>query len=355
MSLHNEANESARINVRRLHTLTVIATEHAQPNRLSHIVNQAVAALDVRACILQQFTEAEPKTIALHHQSDLNPHQIEQITVSLAADVRRGRRAITINDLTLQTKGDSQVSNSGNIKAYLGVPLFDSHGEVFAAIAVLAGESRQFNEDDEWWLRTVAQMAAAALTCEDLHAKLSGLEQKLGLPASTNHAQQSAPAAKLATSVAAAADITTPVATTEIDDAAAAAAAAVEPRKPSVLLIDDDRVVNNVVRRFLGRQGYLVDSAFDGVEGVNKFHPMKHDVVITDIVMPNMNGWDVAAALHARTPKLPILIVTGYSTGGGAWNESFLRQQGIVAVLNKPFDMDYLATVLRDVISKAKV
>ena len=125
-----------------------------------------------------------------------------------------------------------------------------------------------------------------------------------------------------------------------------------EPRARgmSVLVVDDDRAVNKVVTRFLTKGNYTVDSAYDGLEALRMFRPSEHDLVISDIVMPNMNGWELTAALRAQNPRLPIVLVTGYSSnGGGAWNKSFLQKQGVVAVLNKPFDLDFLGNIVEDI------
>jgi DNA-binding NtrC family response regulator len=79
------------------------------------------------------------------------------------------------------------------------------------------------------------------------------------------------------------------------------------------------------------------------------FRPAIYDLIITDMVMPGMNGWELVGAIHSIAPKLPIVIITGYSSNNsGVWNKQFLNTQGIIAVVNKPLDFDYLLSIVED-------
>jgi CheY-like chemotaxis protein len=68
-------------------------------------------------------------------------------------------------------------------------------------------------------------------------------------------------------------------------------------------------------------------------------------VILSDVAMPHMNGWELIAALRVRSPELPVILITGY--GSGNWNESYLKKQGVVAVLGKPIDMELLQNHLQ--------
>lgn len=122
--------------------------------------------------------------------------------------------------------------------------------------------------------------------------------------------------------------------------------------QPSILLVDDDRHLNRIICQFLMEEGYRVEAAFDGLEGLRMFSPSEQTVVLTDVAMPRMNGWELAAALHQRAPKLPIVLITGF--GGGNWSESDLRSQGVSAVLHKPLDLDQLVAVLRTAVENSQ-
>ena len=315
-----ELSQAEVPSVRRLHALLGLASAPAQSNRASRVAKEAVAALGVRACVFHRLgAEAEPEAAATVTSSEIDGARCIQFAARLAAEVTAAGEAITINNLAARYPDDPLLSETG-LACYLGVPLFDPKGAVLGVMAVMDGVDRQFDEEDEWWLRTAAHLTGASLACESLEAKLQSLEQALS--------QRPAPAAS-------------PQA--EGDGKPA------ESGKLSVLVIDDDRAVNNVLRRFLTREGHQVDCAFDGLEAMRLFQPSHHDVVITDIVMPHMNGWELVAALRVRAPEVPILLITGFSRSDGAWNREFLRKQGVLALLNKPFDLNHLSGIIDDI------
>jgi FixJ family two-component response regulator len=64
--------------------------------------------------------------------------------------------------------------------------------------------------------------------------------------------------------------------------------------------------------------------------------------------MPHMTGWELAKALKSREPKLSTIFITGYSNTVGMWNQTFLNQHGVVALLNKPLDFEYLSCIIED-------
>ncbi len=116
-----------------------------------------------------------------------------------------------------------------------------------------------------------------------------------------------------------------------------------------VLVVDDDPLTNKVVTRYLTRYGHRVRSAEDGQAALAMFQAGEYDAVISDIMMPKMDGWQLAAALHAVAPELPILMITAYSAGGGSWNQEALKSRGVDALLNKPIDFQHLLGLLEDI------
>jgi signal transduction histidine kinase/DNA-binding response OmpR family regulator len=82
--------------------------------------------------------------------------------------------------------------------------------------------------------------------------------------------------------------------------------------KPRVLVIDDDASIHASLGDELARLGYIVESAFSGADGVNAAGENTPDVVILDLMMPGMSGFEVAGALkaNAATANVPILVLT---------------------------------------------
>ena len=118
-----------------------------------------------------------------------------------------------------------------------------------------------------------------------------------------------------------------------------------KPRKSqwgtgTILLVEDEDMVRAVAERALTRAGYSVVTASQGEEGLERFAQMeKVDLIISDVVMPTMDGPAMVRALRAKRPDLPVLFMSGYA-------EEQLRQSidiDDVAFLPKPFSVAQLA------------
>jgi phosphoserine phosphatase RsbU/P len=79
----------------------------------------------------------------------------------------------------------------------------------------------------------------------------------------------------------------------------------------SALVIDDDDAVRRMLVDFLGVLGWEVEAAADGVEGLALFDRAKHALIVTDIRMPGVSGWDVIRAIRHLSPHVPIVVVSG--------------------------------------------
>jgi DNA-binding response OmpR family regulator len=115
-----------------------------------------------------------------------------------------------------------------------------------------------------------------------------------------------------------------------------------------VLVIDDNRDMRDLLRVVLEREGYAVDVAADGEEGLRLQSDRPSDVVITDIFMPNRDGLETVGQLRAQHPRVKVLVISG---GGdvvrGTTYLSTAREIGAHAVLRKPFDLPALLDTVR--------
>ncbi len=100
-----------------------------------------------------------------------------------------------------------------------------------------------------------------------------------------------------------------------------------------VLVVDDDPVISKSFNRVLAGKGYIVVSAENGQEALNKVAKEEYDAVFTDIRMPGMDGIEVAEQLRAKQPWTPVVIITGYGT---ADNEARAEAAGVSGFLRKP-------------------
>jgi DNA-binding NtrC family response regulator len=114
-----------------------------------------------------------------------------------------------------------------------------------------------------------------------------------------------------------------------------------------VLLIEDDASVRRLVRRMLERGRHEVTEADNGRAGLDHLGSGAFDLVITDIVMPEMDGIELLIEVRKRHPALRVIAMSG---GGRTGHMDFLgsaEMLGASAVLQKPFTFDVLATAIR--------
>jgi Response regulator containing CheY-like receiver, AAA-type ATPase, and DNA-binding domains len=118
--------------------------------------------------------------------------------------------------------------------------------------------------------------------------------------------------------------------------------------KPKVLAIDDSRTIRELLRACLEGAGFEVTSAEDGVDGTRKFPDLGPDVVITDINMPNMDGFGVIDAIRGGqvNTSVPILVLT---TESAPELKARARDAGATGWIVKPFDDTSLISVLKRV------
>jgi len=80
-----------------------------------------------------------------------------------------------------------------------------------------------------------------------------------------------------------------------------------------ILLAEDNRLTRLTLEQFLRSQGYSVDSAEDGAQALSLINASAFDLVISDIVLPKVNGWDLVEHVSSIAPQTPVLLMTAYS------------------------------------------
>ncbi|KAA9007973.1 response regulator [Histidinibacterium aquaticum] len=118
--------------------------------------------------------------------------------------------------------------------------------------------------------------------------------------------------------------------------------------KPKVLAIDDSRTIRELLRACLENAGFDVTTGEDGVDGTTKFPEVSPDVVITDINMPNMDGFGVIDTIRRGevNRSVPILVLT---TESAPELKARAREAGATGWIVKPFDDASLVSVLKRV------
>ena len=104
-----------------------------------------------------------------------------------------------------------------------------------------------------------------------------------------------------------------------------------------MLLIDDERLVRDLTSEMLTAEGFVVETKDDGRAGVEHYqrHWRDIDLVILDLVMPEMHGTEVFGWLRRINPTVRVLLASGYTSDGDAQS---LLARGAIGFIQKPFD-----------------
>jgi len=113
-------------------------------------------------------------------------------------------------------------------------------------------------------------------------------------------------------------------------------------RLSRVLVIDDDETVHDMLSRLLSKEGFLIDIADDGESGFNKALESKPDVIVLDVLMPGMDGWDVLTRLknNPETETIPVVMLTMVDDRSKGYT------LGVTDYIYKPVDREKLVTAL---------
>ena len=112
-----------------------------------------------------------------------------------------------------------------------------------------------------------------------------------------------------------------------------------------ILVVDDEPLVCDAVKMMLNFDGHHVETASSGAEALAKLDRDSFDLIITDFEMPVMKGDELAAAIKARSPGQPVVMITAYAE---MLQASGNRLTGVDMVISKPF----LLENLRETIAK---
>jgi signal transduction histidine kinase/ActR/RegA family two-component response regulator len=123
----------------------------------------------------------------------------------------------------------------------------------------------------------------------------------------------------------------------------------VQVSKARVLLVDDDENIRSVISDMLDLLGHQVMAAPCGEDGVKLFQKHDFDLVITDLGMPGISGWDVTRTCKDLKPQVPVIMISGW---GNQIDEDMISQSRLDGVLAKPFEMNKIKAMLNKVLSE---
>ncbi|MBS1217870.1 MAG: CheA Signal Transduction Histidine Kinase, partial [Proteobacteria bacterium] len=121
--------------------------------------------------------------------------------------------------------------------------------------------------------------------------------------------------------------------------------AALQP--PMVLVVDDSLTVRKITTRLLTREGFRVDSAKDGVDALEKMHDLIPDVVLLDVEMPRMDGFELARVMRSdtRLKSVPIIMITSRTADK---HRNHAMEIGVNVYLGKPYQEQQLLDAIAE-------
>ena len=125
---------------------------------------------------------------------------------------------------------------------------------------------------------------------------------------------------------------------------------------PRVLVVDDDPMVCVAIEVCLQRQGFDVTIADGGEAGMRALEGATFDVMLIDVFMPHMRGFEAIRIFHERVPDIPIIAMSGYAFANTERAPDFLRmtiELGAAYCLRKPFTPQALLATVNECLSKS--
>ncbi len=119
----------------------------------------------------------------------------------------------------------------------------------------------------------------------------------------------------------------------------------------NILIIDDEDFVRGAIQEILEDVGHHVVAASSGEEGIEKFRQENFDLVITDLGMPGLAGWEVVARIKAIKSNVPVVLLTGWANQADV---KLAKESGVDLILAKPITSKDLTTMVSKAIGQTK-
>lgn len=119
--------------------------------------------------------------------------------------------------------------------------------------------------------------------------------------------------------------------------------------KPKILIVDDEPDVRELIHMTLSEGSYELIEAGDGEEALKKIKSKSPDLLILDLILPGLDGWDVCQELRRMRSKMPVILLTKKPAKSGRWKS---MPRGRVEYVTKPFETDRLIEIVKKLLSE---
>lgn len=116
-----------------------------------------------------------------------------------------------------------------------------------------------------------------------------------------------------------------------------------------ILVVDDDAAILGFIAAVLKRERYEVDTANGGRDALSKIELTQYDVVVLDLMMPEVSGFEVLKRLHVRDPQIKCVVIV---SAGAEFEVAHAIAPNVFASLRKPFDIQALVTAVKKCIEE---
>lgn len=115
----------------------------------------------------------------------------------------------------------------------------------------------------------------------------------------------------------------------------------------TILVVDDDRQICSLLKQALEEQGYSVESALNGMEGIKGYRSHPADLIILDILMPEKEGLETILDLRREFPKVKIIAMSGGSDRAKLNLLDLARRLGAQYTIDKPFQLQSITDLVK--------
>ena len=112
-------------------------------------------------------------------------------------------------------------------------------------------------------------------------------------------------------------------------------------KEKKILIIDDEQVILDSITKIASMEGWEVDAVLTVKEGLNKLKSNKYSLILSDIMMPDINGFQLLEELYAKKIDIPVIMITGFSTVENAVKSLY---NGAIDFIPKPFTIDEIVS-----------
>jgi YesN/AraC family two-component response regulator len=111
--------------------------------------------------------------------------------------------------------------------------------------------------------------------------------------------------------------------------------------KAKILLIDDEQVILDAVSKIASLERWEVDTVLNAQDGLNKLNRSKYELILSDIMMPDLDGFQLLEALYSKQNNIPVIMITGFSTVENAVKSLY---NGAIDFIPKPFTYEEITS-----------